>query len=158
MRILIVLGAAALGIASLHAQAAAEAGLGASRAATTTAPAAGLGKSAAGVFSSLEKTLNQGKTSSSTTTDLTPARNTAPPDKSAPAKPYEDIKKAETGLEYDELVDRFGPPSLEVAGATGEKKLTYAGKEGPTQIEVKDGKVASIKRPQKQSSVFTLPK
>ena len=64
----------------------------------------------------------------------------------------------EVGLEYDELIKRFGPPALEMEIEGGGKKLTYAGKAGSTQIEVKDGKVAVVKLPQPQQSVLTLPK
>ena len=41
---------------TLYGQAAVEAGLGASRAGTMTAPAAGVGKAIAGAFGTLEKT------------------------------------------------------------------------------------------------------
>jgi hypothetical protein len=153
MRLVILFCAA--GAAALHAQATVEAGLGAARAATTTAPAAGLGKSLAGIVGSLDKTVKPEKT-----TEIIPASGQigAPAAPAAPAKTYEDIKKAEVGLEYDKLVERFGPPSLETAGEDGRKSLTYSGKSESTRIEIKDGKVSSITAVRPQSSVFTLPK
>jgi hypothetical protein len=144
----------AAGAAALHAQATVEAGLGAARVATTTAPAAGLGKSLAGIVGSLDKALKPEKV------EIIPATAKAgrPAAPAAPAKTYEDIKKAEVGLDYEALVDRFGPPSLEVAGEDGRKSLTYSGKDGSTQIEIKDGKISSITAVRPQSSVFVLPK
>jgi hypothetical protein len=132
-----------------------EAGLGAGRAAASTAPAAGLGKSIAGAMSNLDKTLKTADKATSSETIVLP-KDTAP---TAPAKTYEDIKKVEVGLAYEELVERFGPPSLEIAAGEGVRKLTYSGKEGSTRIEVKDGKVSSIQapKPQQQSVVLTLP-
>jgi len=152
MKFLILLTAAA---ASLSAQTMVEAGLGAGRAATSTAPAAGVGKSLGGMMNSLDKTLKSADTKSETII----VRDSSAPAPTVPAKTYEDIKKVETGLAYDELIERFGPPSLEIAGTGGVKKLTYSNKEASTQIEVKDGKVATIKtvKPQQQSSVLTLP-
>jgi hypothetical protein len=152
MRILILCFAAGL---SLSAQTMVEAGLGAARATTSTAPAAGLGKSMAGMLSNLDKTLKAADKAASSETIILPKETPA-----APAKTYEPIKNAETGLAYEELIERFGPPSLEIAAGPGVKKLTYSGKEGTTRIEVKDGKVSTIDtvKPQQQSVVLTLPK
>ena len=145
---------------ALYGQAAVEAGLGAARAATTTAPAAGVGKGIAGAFGSLDKALKTAdKSSSESTTTLVPAKSgPAKPADGKPAPVYEDIKKVEVGLEYDELIRRFGPPALEVEVEGGGKKLTYSSKIGSTQLEVKDGKVAVVNLPKAQQSVFILPK
>ena len=142
-------------LAGLHAQATVEYGLGAGRAATMTAPAKDLGKSIAGAIGSLDKTLKNAKPASSAITVTGAA--------AAPAEPpkiYEDIKKAEVGMDYEALVARFGPASLEAAGEEGIRKLTYSDKDGTTRIDVKDGKVAAITsvKPQPQSSVLVLPK
>ena len=152
MRFLILLFAG-----TLYAQTAVEYGLGAGRAATTTAPARGLGKSVAGAFGSLDKTLKSGQTSEKPAVEVitvSTSSKVAPP---VPAKNYEDIARAEVGLAYDDLVERFGPPSLEVAGSGETRKLTYAGKAGSTQIEVKEGKVSAINAPKPPAGVFTLP-
>jgi hypothetical protein len=152
---LLILWVVAAGIVS--GQTMVEAGLGAGRAATGAAPAAGVGKSIAGALSNLDKTLKAAdKSASSSETIVLPKDKPLP----APAKTYEPIKNAEVGLAYDDLVERFGPPSLEIAAGNGVKKLSYAGKDGTTRIEVTEGKVSSIQlaKPQQQSSVFTLPK
>jgi hypothetical protein len=147
--------------ATLYGQAAVEAGLGAARAATSTAPARELGKGIAGAFGNLEKALGGKASTGSVTSETVAVRSHATAAPKEPAKTYETIAHAEVGMEYDEVVRRFGPPSLELAGGEGERKLTYAGKEGSTQIEVKEGKVSSIRTPQAQAQaqagVLTLP-
>ena len=147
----------AAGTMALRAQATVETGLGAARAATTTAPAAGLGKSLSGIVGGLDKALKPAQV------EVVPAGGKAgAPAAQAlpaiPAKTYEDLKKAEVGLEYEVLIERFGPPSLETAGEDGRKVLSYSGKEGSTRIEIKDGKVSSITAVRPQSSVFVLPR
>jgi len=124
--------------ASLYAQAAVEYGLGASRAATSTAPAAGIGKSVAGALSNLDKTIKSAEKTSSETIVLPKETKAA-----APAKTYEDISKAEVGLAYGELLDRFGPPSMQITGEDGIRKLSY----GATKVQIKDGKVLAILAP-----------
>lgn len=143
---------------TLYGQAAVEAGLGASRAATSTAPAAGIGKSIAGAFSSLDKTLKGGQSSDAVTTEVITVRSTLATQPKPSSKTYENIAKVEVGLEYDSLIQRFGPAALEVAGEGGVKKLTYPGKDGSTQVEVKEGKVSAVNLPKAQPGVMTLPK
>jgi hypothetical protein len=155
MRILLLFWA--VGTATLYAQATVEAGPGAARVATTTAPAAGLGKSLAGIVGSLDKALKPEKTEAVSAT-VKPSATAAPAAPAGPTKVYEDIKKAEVGMEYGVLVDRFGPPSLETASEDGHKSLTDSGKDGSTRIEIKDSKVRSITAVRPQSSVFVLPK
>jgi hypothetical protein len=132
MKLLLLWASAA---ATLYAQAAVEYGLGASRAATSTAPAAGIGKSVAGALSNLDKTIKSAEKNSSETIVL-PKKTKA----AAPKKTYEDISKAEVGLAYDELLDRFGPPAMQITGEDGIRKLTY----GATKVQIKEGKVLAI--------------
>jgi hypothetical protein len=133
---------------TLYGQAVVEAGLGASRAATSTAPAAGIGKSIAGAFGSLNKTLNaSGQSGDTVKTEVVTVRSTLATAPKLSGKTYEPIAKAEVGLDYDELIERFGPAALEVAGEGGVKKLTYPGKYGTTQVEVKEGKVSAVNLP-----------
>jgi hypothetical protein len=143
---------------TLYGQAAVEVGFGASRAATSTAPAAGIGKSIAGAFSSLDKTLKGGQSSDAVTTEVITVRSTLATQPKPSNKTYENIAKVEVGLEYDSLIQRFGPAALEVAGDGGVKKLTYPGKDGSTQVEVKEGKVSAVNLPKAQPGVMTLPK
>ena len=150
---------------ALCAQTGVEYGLGAGRAATSTAPAAGIGKTMGGLAGTLDKTLKQGEGSDASTAApaakrAATAKKAASPDTAAskataasvpaaaPAPSYEDPKKIETGMEYDELVRRFGPPSMEATNESGGKLLTYAGKDGTSQVEVKEGKVSAVNRSQ----------
>jgi hypothetical protein len=141
-------------------QATVEYGLGAARAATTAAPGKAIGKAMSGLAGSLDKALKAGqqgsdaqatpasaakpaaKETSATAKTPSPSINTPPP----PAPNWEDPKGISTGLGYDELVRRFGPPALEISGAAG-RSLTYTGKDGTFQLEVQDGKVTSIEKP-----------
>ena len=141
-------------------QATVEYGLGTGRAATTAAPVKGIGKAMSGLAGSLEKAVKAGqqgsdaqptaataakpaaKSPSSTAKTPSPSINTPPP----PAPNWEDPNGISTGLSYGELVRRFGPPALEITGVAG-RSLTYSGKDGTFQLEVQDGKVASIEKP-----------
>lgn len=129
------------GIAS--AQAMVENALGAGRAAVSSGPMQGLGKSFSGAFGNLEKTLKKSLNS----TDFQP---TAPVQTARttitlrPAVHYEDAQQIETGTQYDELLRRFGPASLEITTSPVAKTLSYMSHSGPIQVEVRDGKVSSI--------------
>ncbi len=143
----LVLCAAAM---TLSGQTMTEYGLGAGRAATTAAPAAGVGKAVAGALTNLDKTIKSaGKTSSETSeirgTGIVLPKETKP---AAPAKMYEDISKVEVGLAYDELLDRFGPPSMQITGEDGIRKLSY----GATKVQIKDNKVLAISAPPKSNT------
>jgi hypothetical protein len=141
------------------AQAMLEYGLGASRAVTTAAPAAGIGKSMSGLAGSVDKALKAaGKQSSeaqpaaaaAAVTAAAPAAKApaivaeAPP---APTPNWEDPSGIETGLDYEELVRRFGPSAMAITDGT-ERSLTYRGKDGMFQVKVLDGAVKSIAKPQ----------
>jgi hypothetical protein len=146
----------------LHAQTMVEYGVGVSRAATSAAPAAGVGKSVKGALKTLDKTLktetSKTENGATQTVILRPAAEEKADQPASPAKVYEDIRKAETGLAYEELVTRFGPPSLEMALADGVKQLTYGSKSGSTRIQIREGKVASIAEPKAQAGVLVLGK
>lgn len=137
--------AALIPAGAASAQTAVEAGLGASRAATSTAPAKGLGKAMSGLAGSLDKIMKAGKQeteSSSTGAHAVPSRSAIPP----PATNWEDPGGIEVGLSYADLVRRFGPGAMEITDGTG-KSLTYPAKGGAFQVEVRDGKVASVAKP-----------
>jgi hypothetical protein len=142
-------------------QAVLEYGLGASRAATSTAPAAGLGKSISGLAGSLDKAVKaagkQGseKQPAAPTTaavaaqppSVTPSTAVDPPPVPSPAPNWEDPSGIEPGLNYDDLVHRFGPSSMAITDGV-EQSLTYRGKDGMFQVKVQDGTVKSIQKPQ----------
>jgi hypothetical protein len=141
-------------------QAVVETGLGAARAATTAGPAKGIGKSISGL-SALDKALKPGQPVSD---EQTPASTTAKPADKTTAKPadkttptsastsaasqpnWEDPSGVEPGLGYEELVRRFGPPAMAITNAA-ERSLTYRGKDGVFQVEVRDGAVTAIVKP-----------
>ena len=147
-RSMVVLWFAMAGIA--YGQATVEAGLGAARAATSTAPAKGLGKSMSGLAGSLDKALKAtpSKTASSATgipSADSPSAST-PSAAPAPAPSWEDPAGIELGLSYEDLVRRFGPSAMSITSGT-EKSLSYPGKAGTFKVTVQDGKVASIAKP-----------
>ena len=117
-------------------QAAVEAGLGAARAGTTTAPAKSIGKAMSGLADRLDKAVKAGRQDSgglpagtaaarSTARTQSASANNAPP----PASNWEDPSDIPIGLTYQELVRRFGPPAMEITGESG-KSLTYSVKPG----------------------------
>jgi hypothetical protein len=135
-------------------QAAVEGSLGASRAATTSAPAKGLGKSMSGLAGSLDKLVKQAPASESTSTTTTirvPAASLQPATAAAAGETKakrEDPGAIEAGLAYDDLVRRFGPPSMSMTDDSG-KMLSYPGKDGTYTVNVVDGKVKSIEKPKR---------
>jgi hypothetical protein len=150
------LGALALWICmacTAEGQTAVEAGMGAARAATTTAPAKGIGKSMSGFAGSLDKAVRGGQQGSGRPSEGKAAARTTAETLSTPAKgalpagpSREDPSGIQTGLSYQELVRRFGPPAMEITSELG-TSLTYSGKSGLFQLEVRDGKVVSIEKP-----------
>jgi hypothetical protein len=131
-------------------QATVEAGLGAARAATSTAPAAGLGKAISGLAGSFNGALKGGQPDAdarpAVKTLAAPAKTAGSDGAPAGAAKWEDPSGIEAGLSYDELVRRFGPPNLAITGDTG-RTLTYAGKSGTFHVEVEEEKVTSVRKP-----------
>lgn len=140
-----------LGLIGAHpvaAQAVVEGALGAGRAATTTAPVQGVGKSMSGLAGALDKALKQAPASNSsapsTAAVRVPAEKLAAP---APDKQKrEDAAAIEAGIGYDDLLRRFGQPSMSLTDEDG-RTLTYAGKDGTYTVGVVDGKVKSVEKP-----------
>jgi hypothetical protein len=132
------------------AQAVVEAAMGAGRATTMAAPAKSMGKSMSGIAGSLDKALNGGEAAKAPETSpakpaAAKAAATATP---APAAIIirEDADGIEEGLAYDELIQRFGKPTMAITTA-GEQSLTYKGIAGMYTVTVRDGKVAAILPP-----------
>jgi hypothetical protein len=143
-----------------------EYGLGAGRAATSTAPARGLATGIGGVFENLSKTVEAGQRETGSepeTSPNPPARRSAAPkgrhaqatrqtarveekkpvvaDTPPPPPPqvYEDPKQIQTGMAYDEVIRRFGPPSMSATTGPGAGTLWYRS----YQIEMEAGKVVT---------------
>lgn len=142
-------------------QAVTEYGLGAGRAATTIAPARGAAGAIAGALEGLSKAAGAGTSAASsqstppssetrrpvasTTRRRPEAKSTKPADPpaaAAPAPVYEDPKLIQAGMEYDEIVRRFGPPSMAVTAAPGTSTLWYSSHDTTYQVEMTNGKVS----------------
>ncbi|HTS31859.1 MAG TPA: hypothetical protein VMH81_38580 [Bryobacteraceae bacterium] len=149
-----------------------EYGLGAGRAATTTAPMKGVTNAIGGVVGSLDKTLKSGQEAPAT---ISPAKGKAarpaagsqratlaPAGLTSSAVPvpepvYEDPMGIRIGISYDEMTHRFGPPALEVTGASDVRMLTYHGKKGIVELDVKDGKVSRVSAMNPEQAAVVLP-
>jgi Flp pilus assembly pilin Flp len=148
-------------------QAAVEYGLGAARAATTTAPAGALANGIKGVFENLNKTIESDRGSGGSGSaapgsllltprptlrskpSITPAGKkttsaSATVAASRPGHGYEDPKGIQTGIGYDDMVRRFGPPSMSITTESGTSALSYSTRNNMVQVEVEDGKVISV--------------
>jgi hypothetical protein len=126
-------------------QAVVESALGAGRAATTSAPAQKIGKSAAGIAESLSRALQAAPATPAATATLTVVSSAKAEAAPAPAaaKKYEDPALIRTGVSYEELLRRFGPPSMQVTTGAATKSLSYGG----VQVEMEDGKVTAVDKP-----------
>lgn len=156
---------ALLCFAPLHGQTAIEAALGASRAATTTAPAKDMSKALNGLLGCMDKLLQgaQPQASSSDVSAVTVVSAAKMATPKADVRTYEDPKLIQPGMAYAELLQRFGPPSMELTTASGHKGLMYTGKDGPPiRVELQDGKVLAPEAPRasqpapQDSSVIVL--
>jgi hypothetical protein len=132
----------------LSAQAAAEAALGAGSAATMAAPAKGMGKSVAKTVEGLNQLLQKdGQPGAAARGSVTSGSSIKPAEtKAAEVKPevvYEDPAGIRKGMEYSELIRRFGPPALKMTTGEGEI-LAYARKNVTRNITLQSGKVAQI--------------
>jgi hypothetical protein len=71
---------------------------------------------------------------------------------------YEDPRHIEAGIGYEELVRRFGPPSMEVTTRPGGRTLSYATRVGTVAVDVESEKVVSVAtRETPQGTVVLLP-
>jgi hypothetical protein len=148
-------------------QAIAEYSLGAGRAATTTAPAHNPGKQIGGVLDTLNKTVKAGEgqaapEAKSSTVSKRPA-TTAPvktkiaSNKASPAAiVYEDPRHIQAGIDYEELVRRFGPPSMAVTTRPGRQMLTYAAREGAVAVEMENDRAVTVATEQARQSAVVL--
>jgi hypothetical protein len=149
------------------AQGVVEYGLGAGRAATTAAPARDLGKQIGGMLDSLNKAANSGegqaapKAQSSSgarrrTTAASARTKTASHAPTGPAPVYEDPRHIEAGIGYEELVRRFGPPSMEVTTRPGRRTLSYAARENAVAVNLENEKVVSTAAAETRQSAVVL--
>jgi hypothetical protein len=145
-------------------QAVTEYGSMTSRSATVANRAHHISDSIGGVWKSLDGKVkgadNTGlqETSPSGTTRRAPVRSRRADTRSArmPRKTYEDPKGIGPGMSYEELVRRFGPPSFGVTTDRGTQTFTYLGRDGGVDLELQDGKVLKVVKP--QEIVVVAPK
>ena len=149
--------------AAMAAQAMVENAMGVSRAATSAAPAKKAGEAIGAVLGGLGRTLESADpetaSSKATPAKATPAKATLA--KPTPARPasaqsaaetrtdevtFEDPSGIQKGMEYAEMVRRFGPPSLTLTTGPGEETLSYARKNATVGVTVRNGKVASVQK------------
>ena len=68
--------------------------------------------------------------------------------KRVPAKPpervYEDPRRIPAGIEYSEMVRRFGPPSMKVTDTPLRTTFAYSRLKTQVQVEVQNGKVVAV--------------
>jgi hypothetical protein len=147
-------------------QAMVEYGVAGAAAANSAGALKGLSNTVNGVFGNLDKVMKEGQAPEAPAPIMSPsgpATTSRPSSRSnrqrsarpssgsvapvaAPAPPppnYEDPRQIQAGMGYDEVVRRFGPPSLQFTSGWSSKTVTYLSKTGPVQVEVEDGKVTS---------------
>ena len=141
--------------ANLHAQATVESAAGTAAAATGTAPANNLGKSMNGIAGAVQGALNgsaaaaasaNSSAPASETVRRTTARGTNLPAPKATAA-LEDPLEIREGMTSEEVLRRFGPPSLRITDGPDSSSLLYTGKNGRVRVLMQDGKVSSVEKP-----------
>ena len=143
---------------ALLAQAAAEAAAGAARATTTAVPADKISKSLNGAFDKIGRAVEDSAKAkpTSSTTPARPARAATPAtSKPAPVEPpaapkpavsYEDPTGIRAGMEYGEVIRRFGEPSLKLTGDQNQETLCYTKDALQVDVTVRDGKVTEVRK------------
>ena len=68
------------------------------------------------------------------------------------------VRLAQNGTEaaYEELVRRFGPPSMEVTTRPGRRTLSYAAREGTVAVDVENDKVVSAATAEARQNAVVL--
>jgi hypothetical protein len=134
-------------------QSSVEYGLGASRAPTTTAPARGLGKQVGGLVDSLNHTVKSQSAGAPETKSpegppkpvraiKSESKTTSYPASSTVV--YENPQQIPVGVGYEELVRRFGPPSMSISTGAGRTTLSYLGHDGAVEVELDGGRVITV--------------
>jgi len=57
---------------------------------------------------------------------------------------FEDPRRIPAGIEYREMLRRFGPPSMKVTDAPSRTTFSYSRLKTQVQVEVQNGKVVSV--------------
>lgn len=72
------------------------------------------------------------------------ARKNAAANAGKSARGFEDPRRIKAGLEYNDMVRRFGPPNMRVVDGPGRTSLSYSSKKSRVQVEMENGKVLSV--------------
>jgi hypothetical protein len=67
-----------------------------------------------------------------------------PPAKPANSPAFEDPRQIPAGINYSEMVRRFGPPSMKVVDSPARTTYSYSKVKTQVQVEVQNGKVVSV--------------
>jgi hypothetical protein len=143
---------------NLIAQAVVEAAAGAARATTTAVPAQNVGKSINGAFDNLNRALQNTAKSKATTSSAATSPASAPvpaavmpvsvPATAGPKADvtFEDPSVIQEGMEYAEVIKRFGPPSLKLTTGPDQETLCYTKNDTNVDVTVRSGKVAAVQK------------
>lgn len=91
------------------------------------------------------KPATNARTKKSARASASTAKAAAPAPPPPPAVVYEDPAGIREGMEYGEVVRRFGPTTMITSGP-GKQLLIYTTKDRTFEVQVDDGKVASISK------------
>jgi len=75
---------------------------------------------------------------------VAPTPASTPPQ--VPAVTYEDPAGIKEGMDYAEVLRRFGPPSMKLATTAEEQTLCYSGADGNVDAQLREGKIVSVRR------------
>ena len=138
LRLLVLMFA---GTGMMLAQAMVETAVSAGASAGAASGMAKAGKAIAGAMEGASKTLGEAAASETKTVSLPAVKKDAKPERT-----YESPDAIREGMGYGELVQRFGPPSLQLTGADGGLMLSYVRKGASREVTVREGRVATVRR------------
>jgi hypothetical protein len=120
--------------------------------ANSAAPIRWTGKAIGSAAQTVSKTLEPETASKSSKRGRRSAR-TVPPRIETPVEAeakaeasFEDPSAIPQGLEYEELVRRFGPPSLQLTTGPADATLSYVSNQKSVGVIMHNGKVASVRK------------
>jgi hypothetical protein len=132
-------------------QAVVEYSLGAGRAGAAAASKKNAGKAIGSVFENLAKTLEKGKKPEAARSSRSKvSQPTGKTSEDAIGSSFEDPGKIQPGIEYEELLRRFGRPQLETVDSQDARTMWYSGQTGESAVKVAGGKVTAVSHTPKE--------
>lgn len=144
-RMILVVLVCALPVSAL-AQAMVEYGAGLASSAAAISAGRKTGKSVGGIFEKASKAVSGAPQSISPSATAVRTTRAAQADAAVvPTVVYPPLEETalREGAAYEELVSRYGPPSLETTGGSGEKTAWYETKRQSVEIVMREGKIGS---------------